>query len=485
MEKAKDNKVRVKIMKDERYTNIIQKQRAFFKTGKTLDVDFRIENLKKLRDAVSLYKEKGEIALEKDLGKSKFETYFGEWGGVLMEIDFHIKNLRKWAKIKKVKTPLFLRPSYSRIMYEPYGVSLILAPWNYPFQLALMPVIGAISAGNTVILKPSELTPNTSALLKGILSSIFDEEYVTVIEGGVPETTSLLEERFDIIFFTGSTKVGKIIAGAAAKHLTPIVLELGGKSPVIFDENINMKVSIKRLAMAKVANSGQTCVSPDYIFIPENKKDEFVEIFASVIREFFPEGDLTKVSAYDGMTKIINETNFKRLENLLEGEKILWGGEKFSEELKIQPCLVDSYKVVDYLSDSREKTNILKEEIFGTILPIITYDDIDDVIEYVNSGEKPLALYIFSNDKNVRRKVLKNISFGGGSINDCMTHLANDHLPFGGVGESGQGAYHGYTSFLAFSHEKSLLYSTTKFDLAMRYMPHTEKKLNLLNKIFK
>ncbi len=469
----------------ENYKKIVKKQREYFQTGKTLNLEFRMNALKKLKKAILEFENRGKEALKKDLNKSEFESYMGEFGGVLIEIDFHLKNLKKWTKVRKVKTPLFLKPSYSRIMYEPYGVSLILSPWNYPFQLAIMPIIGAISAGNTVILKPSELAKNISSLLSELISSVFDEEYITVIEGGVEETTELLKQRFDFIFFTGSTKVGKIIASVAANNLTPCVLELGGKSPVILDENIPMDVSVRRLLMGKIMNCGQTCVAPDYVFLPTNRKNDFLDSFKKVMNEFFPNTDLAKAETYKSMTRIINENNFERIKSLLKNEKILSGGDCFEENLKFSPTLIDSGNVKNFLSGEIEKTNILKEEIFAPFLPIITYEDINDVIKYINLGEKPLALYLFSNDKNLRTRVLKTISFGGGCINDTITHLANENLPFGGVGNSGQGSYHGYASFLAFSHSKSLLYSSTKFDFSFKYMPYTEKKLKFLKIFFK
>ncbi len=471
-------------MNDKDYDQLVQKQKKYFNTGATLDINFRINALKKLKTSIIKYQIKAEIALEKDLSKSEFETYTGELAGILMEINFHLKNIKKWAQDKKVKTPLFLKPAHSKIIHEPYGVTLILSPWNYPFQLAIMPLIAAISAGNTAIIKPSELTPNISSLLKEMISATFDEKYIAVVEGGVPETTELLKKRFDFIFFTGSTKVGKIVAEAAAKNLTPTILELGGKSPVILDNEKILKVCVKRIAMAKVSNAGQICVSPDYILLPEERKTEFIKIFTEVIEEFFSGNDPSKASTYEHMTKIINENNFQRIESLLTGEKILWGGNSFREELKLQPTLIDSGKVEDYVKNNKEKSALLKEEVFAPILPIITYKNLDEVIEYIRAGEKPLSLHLYSTNKNTIKKILKNISFGGGTINDSMTHLANNHLPFGGVGESGQGAYHGHTSFLSFSHQKSILYSKTWFDIKMRYMPYTEKKLKLLKKLF-
>ncbi len=472
-------------MTERHYQKLVQKQRDYFNTGATQLVQYRLDALKKLKAAVIAYQSKGVEALQKDLAKSEFETYLGEWGVVLSEINTHIKQLKKWARQKRVKTPLFLRPSYSKIIYEPYGVSLILAPWNYPFQLAILPLIGAISAGNTAIIKPSELAPHTAKLLVELISETFDEAYVAIVEGGVAETTALLKQRFDFIFFTGSTHVGKIIAHAAAEHLTPVVLELGGKSPAILDKDIAMKVAVRRLAMAKISNCGQVCVAPDYVVVAKDSKAEFIEVFKAVVREFFPTGSLDDVITYQTMTRIINQRNFKRLQSLIEGENIIWGGKAFEAELKFQPTLIDSGDVADYLNHKRQKTAILQEEIFGPFLPVLTYENINDVIKYVNAGEKPLALYFYSNHKTNIDKVLNSISFGGGCINDSMMHLANDHLPFGGVGQSGQGAYHGKTSFLTFSHAKSMLYSTTLFDLAVKYMPYTAKKLNFLKKIFK
>ncbi len=466
-------------------TDCVQKQRAYFHTGATLPIEFRLRALKKLKKAVMEYEERGREALAKDLEKSSFETYFGEWGSVLVEIDFHIKHLKRWAKEKRVKTPLFLQPSHSRIMYEPYGVSLILSPWNYPFQLVMMPLIAGISAGNTMVIKPSELAPHTAKMVKELIESTFEEEYIAVVEGGVSETDSLLRERFDFIFFTGSTEVGKIIAKEAANHLTPIVLELGGKSPVILDDSVSLQVAVKRIAMAKIANCGQTCVAPDYLLVPETRKEEVVQAFETVMKDFFPQGELDCGKTYQSMARIVNDRHFHRLKGLLEGERILWGGATFEEEGKFQPTLIDSGKVKDYLNGTGIKRGVLKEEIFGPFLPLLTYGDMDEVIEYIRCGEKPLALYLFSNDKALQRKVLKRISFGGGCVNDSMVHLANEYLPFGGVGHSGQGAYHGKAGFLAFSHEKSLLYSKMVLDLPIKYPPHTPQKLKWLKRIFK
>ncbi len=467
------------------YHHIVNKQRDFFNTGKTLSVDFRIDALKKLKDEIVKQEFSIEEALKDDLGKSSYESYIGELGAVLLEIDFHIKRLKKWTKSKRVKTPLFLKPSRSRIMYEPYGVSLIISPWNYPFQLAIMPLIGAISAGNTALIKPSEHAPETSIVIKKILDACFDPAYISVVKGGIDEVTCLLKERFDFIFFTGSNKVGKIVARAASEHLSPVVLELGGKSPVIFDNDFPMKLAAKRIMMAKCLNSGQTCVAPDYVLIPKNRKEEFVRECESVLREFFPNSDLEKVETYKDITRIVNKEHYSRVKNLLDGEDVLWGGKCFEEDLKIQPTLIDSGDIRDYLENRREKTSILKEEIFALLLPILTYEDINDVIRYVKQGEKPLSLYLYSNDKMIRERVLKNLSFGGGCVNDSLIHLSNHYLPFGGVGASGQGTYHGKESFLTFSHKKSLLYSSSTIDFSFKYMPYTAKKFKLVKKIFK
>lgn len=467
------------------YEDLIGQQREYFTTGATLPVEFRIAELKKLKAMLIKNQVEIEVALKSDLGKSSFETYMGEVGPLLAELNLHIRSLKGWAKTRRVKTPIFLKPSYSRIMYEPYGVTLILSPWNYPLQLAIMPLIGAISAGNTAILKPSELSPATAELLDTMISNTFDTEYVTVIKGGIPETTALLKQRFDFIFFTGSTNVGKIVAGAAAENLTPTVLELGGKSPAIFDDTAKFKVAIKRMLLAKISNSGQTCVAPDYILVAKSRKDEFVEESKKVIQEFFPGLNLDVPSTYEGMAKIVNDSHFQRLTNLLEGEEVIFGGKIFEPEKKIQPTLVDCGDVGDYLRNGKNKTAIIQEEIFGPILPILTYESLKDVISYVNSSEKPLSLYIFSENKITQKEILKSISFGGGCINDSLMHLANDNLPFGGVGYSGQGSYHGKSSFLAFSHEKSLLYTPTWFDLSLKYMPYTEKKLKWLRKLLK
>ncbi len=472
-------------MKEYNYREIINKQRTFFSTGSTLSLDYRIEALNKLKAAIKKQEKEGMLALSNDLGRSDFESYMGEWGEVLIEIDQHIKNLKKWAKPKREKTPIFLRPSYSRTLYEPYGVTLILSPWNYPFSLAILPLIAAISAGNTAVIKPSEIAPHTEKFIQKLISSTFDEKYVAVVEGGIPETTELLKEKFDFIFFTGSTKVGRIISEAAAKNLTPVVLELGGKSPVIVDDTANLKISVKRILMGKLTNCGQVCVAPDYLFLKKGLKEAFVNCFEEVLLEFFEGKSLEEPASCSEMTRIINDKNFNRLKDLLSDEKILWGGRAFEDKRQFQPTLIDSGDVRDYLERDSRKTRMLREEIFGPFLPVITYESLEDVIRYIKSNPKPLALYIFSSNKETINRVLARVSFGGGCINDTMIHVANNHLPFGGVGDSGYGKYHGKTSFLTFSHEKGIVYSSTLIDIPLKYLPGSAKKLKILKRIYK
>ncbi len=483
--KNTNNKKGNMMMSNDIYKNIVNEQREYFNTGVTLDLEFRLNALRSLKKTVLKYESEGRSALKKDLNKSHLESYIHEWGAVLAELNFHIKHLHKWMRTKKVKTPIFLKPSRSRIIYEPYGVSLIFAPWNYPFQLTLMPLIGAISAGNTAIIKASELSSATSDLLERMIAETFEPHYIKLVKGDVDVATELLEQKLDFIFFTGSPRVGRIIAAAAAKNLTPLLLELGGKTPTIFTEDALVYNAVKRAIMAKIMNSGQTCVAPDYLFLPKGCEREFIALFNTVMQEFFSGHDLKSTETYSDMSKIVTPKHYQRLKDMLQNEKILAGGTCFDDVQKIEPTLIDVGDVRDYLHGNKIKTAILKEEIFGTLLPILTYENIEDVIAYIKEDEKPLALYLYSNDRTIRDKVLTRVSFGGGCVNDSMVHLANYHLPFGGVGNSGQGSYHGHYSFLAFSHSKSMLYTPMAFKMPLEYMPYSEKKLNFIKRIYK
>jgi aldehyde dehydrogenase (NAD+) len=447
----------------ENYTDLIQKQRSFFSEGKTKDVSFRMEALGRLRTIIKEQEQDLMDTLKADLNKSEFDAYLTEIGIVLEEIRFTMKNLKKWAKPRKVKSTIAQVGSKSYIYPEPYGVALIIAPWNYPFQLAIAPLIGAIAAGNCAILKPSELTPRTSALLSKLISEHFPEEYIAVVEGGVETSTALLNEKVDYIFFTGSVPVGKIIMEAASKNLTPVTLELGGKSPCIVHEDANIKLAAKRIAWGKYMNAGQTCVAPDYIYAHSSIKEQFLKELKHSIQELYS-GDPI---AAGNFTKIVSEKHFNRLTKFLSNGTAVQGGRHDLSTLTIEPTVLINITWED---------EVMEDEIFGPILPVLEYEDLSNMISEINARPKPLALYIFSESDAIQNEILNHISFGGGCINDTVYHLSSPYLPFGGVGESGIGAYHGKGSFDVFSHEKSILKQTTKFDLPFRY-PTTKNAL--------
>ncbi|WP_313800863.1 aldehyde dehydrogenase [Cytobacillus sp.] len=452
-----------------KFGDLLEKQRNFFLQGKTKELSYRIEALKSLQSLIRTNEQDLMIALKKDLNKSEFDTYLTEIGIVLEEIKFTLKHLSVWAKPRRVRSSLATLGSKSYIYPEPYGISLVISPWNYPFQLAIAPLAGAIAAGNCVILKPSELTPNTSAVLAKLISEKFPQEFITVVEGGVEVSTALLNEKFDYIFFTGSVSVGKIVMQAAAKNLTPVTLELGGKSPCIVHEDANLKLAAKRIAWGKFTNAGQTCVAPDYLYVHSRVKKEFLHELKEAIYELYSE------NIFDTglFTKIVSEKHFKRLISFLNnGERYLGG--KFDEtKLTIEPTILDKIHWDD---------EVMQEEIFGPILPVMGYESLPQSIREIQSRPKPLALYLFSESDMIQEKILNEISFGGGCINDTVYHLSSPYLPFGGVGESGIGAYHGKGSFDVFTHEKSILKQTTRFDLPFRY-PTMKNGLKFIKRI--
>lgn len=450
--------------------NVIEQQRAFFKSNQTKPLQFRLENLEKLYKAIVTYQSKIEEALYLDLAKSFYESYLTEIGIVLHEIRLHKKHVKKWMKEKKVRTPLQLQTGKSKIMTEPYGNVLIMAPWNYPFHLVIMPLIGAISAGNTAILKPSEHAINTSKVLREMIEATFKNEYICVIEGAVEENTFLLDNKFDMIFFTGSTTVGKIVMEKASKHLTPVVLELGGKSPAILLYDANLQLAAKRIVFGKFLNLGQTCVAPDYVLVSISEKEEFIQYCIDAIRTTFG----TQPLLHELYGKIINKNHLERLLKLLKDQTIIYGGKY--DDTRLEPTLVD---------EPKKDSLLMQEEIFGPILPIITYDGVEEAIEFVNNKDKPLALYVFGEDKKNIERVLQNTSFGGGSVNDTIMHLASANLPFGGVGASGMGTYHGKASFDAFSHKKGIYYKIKGLDPSLRYFPITSLKTKILYKFLK
>ncbi|MGN2272652.1 aldehyde dehydrogenase [Priestia megaterium] len=431
------------------YQELTKKQLSFFHSGKTKDVAFRIETLKKLRELVVSHEEDILKAVKADLNKPEMEAKRAEVGLVLSEIDFALENLAEWAAPKEVETPSTHAGAKSYIYQDPYGLALVIAPWNYPFQLAVSPVVGAIAAGNCVVLKPSELTPHTSSLLAKMFNENFPEEYLTVVEGEVETSTALLKENFDYIFFTGSTMVGKIVAEAAAKHLTPVTLELGGKSPTIVHEDANIEEAAKRIARGKFANAGQTCVAPDYILVQRNVKDELLANLKEVVTNTYGED----VSQNLDFPHVVSEKHFDRLNSFLTNGKIVFGGKTDRSRLFIEPTVLDNISWED---------NVMQDEIFGPILPVIVYDEISEVIQAIVKRPKPLALYLFSEDEAVQDHILNSVSFGGGSINDTINHMTSHYLPFGGVGDSGMGAYHGKASFDTFSHAKSILKRSNK-----------------------
>ncbi len=436
----------------------VDRQKAFFKTGKTLDVNFRVEQLKKLQKIILEKEDAIHEALYKDLKKSAPEAYITETGLVVKDIEDAIKNTPKWAKPRKVKTPLFFMPGKSKVHSEPYGTVLIVGPWNYPYQLVMLPLIGAMAAGNNIVIKPSECSPHTTAIIKEIIEGNFDEDYISIIEGGVPESTALLKEKFDYIFFTGSTHVGKIVYQAAAKHLTPVTLELGGKSPCIVDKNINLDNTASRIIFGKYVNVGQTCIAPDYLLVHKDVKDALIAKMKEKIAQFYGENPQES----EDYGRIINERNFDRLKSLIDEEKVIYGGKTDRDDKYMSPTFMDNV--------SRED-RVMQEEIFGPIFPIMEWENLDEVIDFVNSDEKPLALYMYSKDQKRVDRVLKYCSSGGACINDSLVHIANPHLPFGGVGASGIGSYHGDESFRTFSHEKSVLHKSSSVDLDVRYAP--------------
>jgi aldehyde dehydrogenase (NAD+) len=449
---------------------LLQKQREYFEEGKTKETAFRMKYLRRLGASIRKHEKEILEALKLDLNKAPFEAYATEIGIVLEELRFVMSHLSKWAAPKRVKTTLANYFSTSRIYSEPYGVVLIMSPWNYPFQLTMAPLIGAIAAGNCAVVKPSNYSPNTSQVIELILSEVFKEEYVAVIQGGREANASLLEQKFDYIFFTGSVEVGKLVMNAASKFLTPVTLELGGKSPCIVDETANLEIAARRIIWGKYVNAGQTCVAPDYLLVHHSVKNALLQKMKSYIKRFYgTEG------SYEEFPKIINEKHFKRLLDLIEGEEVVIGGKAWKETNQIAPTILDHISW---------ESRVMQEEIFGPILPVIEYHDLNDIINKINHRPKPLALYYFTTSKERERKIIKSISYGGGCINDTIMHLATSHMPFGGVGESGMGGYHGKASFDTFSHQKSVLNKAVQFDMPLRYPPY-KNHLSMIKRILK
>ncbi len=454
-------------MTDEMMDRIIEDQRSFFKSGATLSVSYRVAQLKKLYHAVKKYENEICAALTADLGKSRFEGFMCEVGMVLSEISYMVRHTRKFARAKRVHTPLAQFPSRSYKQPSPLGTVLIMSPWNYPFLLTLDPLIDAIAAGNTAVVKPSAYSPHTSAVIEKMLTECFAPKHVSVVTGGRRENAGLLARKFDLVFFTGSQNVGREVLRHTAETLTPAVLELGGKSPCIVDETAKIQLAAKRIVFGKYLNCGQTCVAPDYVLCHSTVKEALVrEIKAEITRQF---GSKPLKNADYG--RIVNEKHFDRLLSLINTEKVVHGGEYSRETLQIAPTVMDGV--------TREDA-VMGEEIFGPIMPILTFESLDEVIESVRDNQKPLALYIFSESKRNINTVTAHCAFGGGCVNDVIIHLATSEMGFGGVGESGMGSYHGKVGFEAFSHTKSIVNKKTWLDLPMRYQPYKQAYFKLL-----
>ncbi len=446
-------------MTHEEIQNLLERQREYYKSGATISVKFRVEQLKKLYAAVKKYQNDITDALTADLGKSRYEGFMCESGLALTEISYMIKHTKSFSRRKTVRSPLAQFRSHSYKQPVPYGNTLIMSPWNYPFLLTIDPLADAIAAGNTAIIKPSAYSPRTSETVERIISEIFPPEYVAVVSGGREENKALLDQKFDFIFFTGSQAVGKEVLRRAAEHLTPAVLELGGKSPCIVDSSANIKLAAKRIAFGKFINCGQTCVAPDYVLCHSSVKDTFVsELIRNIKAQY---GDEPLKNPDYG--RIVNEKHFRRLCGLIDEKKVVLGGESDPENKRISPTVMDG---VTY-SDA-----VMCEEIFGPILPILTFDDFDSLVSDLKSKDKPLALYLFTTDKKHIKKVTEELSYGGGCINDVVIHLATSAMGFGGVGESGMGSYHGRDGFNTFSHTKSIVDKKLWLDLPMRYQPY-------------
>ena len=446
---------------------IIVSQREFFASNATLSFKFRKEQLKKLNDALKKWEKPLCNALWKDLHKSAEEAILTELSIVAGEVKNHIKNLRSWMRSRCVGTPLKMMPSRSSVVSEPLGNALVISPWNYPVQLLLNPLVGAISSGCTAILKPSPYVPNVSKVIEDMITATFDKRYIAVVQGNRVVNEALLENRFDIIFFTGSPQLGKLVMNAASKHLTPVVLELGGKSPCIVDKEADIKVSAKRIAWGKTLNAGQTCIAPDYLLIHKSKINEFVQEFAKAIKQLH--GNDIKQSCH--YVRLVNDKAFERVKGYMKDGKVLYGGTTDATERFIEPTL---------LADVPLTSPVMNEEIFGPILPMIPFENRDEVVTFVREREKPLALYYFGKVKNAK-EIIRLTSAGGSCINDAIMHIANENMPFGGVGNSGMGHYHGKLSFEAFSHKRAVVTTPTWLDLPFRYMPY--KMFGLVKKL--
>lgn len=455
-------------MTREDINKLVLKQKAFFDSGKTLDVSYRIESLKALYNAIEENQKSLQDALRLDLGKSAFESDMCEIRLTLSEISYQLRHIKRFSRRKLVYTPLAQFASTSFIKPSPYGNVLIMSPWNYPVLLTLEPLCNALAAGNTAIIKPSAYAPNVSTVLSRMISEAFSEEYVAVIEGGREENSNLLKEKFDYIFFTGSVNVGKEVMKMASSNLTPVTLELGGKSPVIIESSANLALAAKRIVFGKYLNCGQTCVAPDYILIDEKIKNDFIKLFISEIDKQFGRDPLDNKN----YGKIINRKHYDRILSLIDKSKVIHGGYSNDDELRICPTVLDNVS---------EEDAVMQEEIFGPIMPILTYKNINEAKAFIKNRPHPLAFYVFTNNKSIADDLISTIGFGGGCINDVVIHLASSEMPFGGFGEAGMGSYHGKEGFRTFSHYKAIVDKKTWIDLPMRYQPYKKSNHKLIS----
>ncbi len=456
-------------MTNDAFASLLDKQKEFFLSGKTKNLTFRVETLKKIKSVIKANEKEILHAINQDLHKAAIDGYATEIAGVYNEINYAVSSMHKWAKAEKVKTPSFLFPSKSYIYKEPYGSVLIIAPWNYPFQLLMLPLVGAIAAGNTAVLKPSEISSHTAAVMERIINSNFPEELIHVFLGAALETQALINLPFDYIFFTGSAAVGKAIMSAAANNLIPVTLELGGKSPAIVHNDANLPLAARKIAWGKFINAGQTCIAPDYALVHADVKDAFLTELKKAIGEFYGKDP----SSHPRYCRIINERHFQRLKDLLDGANIFTGGKTISAERYIEPTVI-------YPAKWREP--IMRDEIFGPLLPVLVYSEIQEGLNNIRALSKPLSLYLFSDDKKIQEKIISEISFGGGAINNTIFHVVSHFMPFGGVGASGMGTYHGRASFETFSHSKSVLKSSSKLDPLSAAYPHRKYFLEIIKK---
>lgn len=447
---------------------IVNKQREFFEQGKTLSYESRKQALIKLKNCIRQNEDEIKAALKKDLGKSEFESYMSEIGLFYSTVDYNLKHLKKWMKPKKCGTPLTISPARSKTVASPYGVVLIISPWNYPFLLTLEPLAAALAAGNTCVVKPSELSPETTNVITKVVGDAFPEGLVSFVNGGVEESKALLEEKFDYIFYTGNTTVGRYVMEKASKHLTPVTLELGGKSPVVVTKTACLKLAARRIAFGKLLNAGQTCVAPDYVLVEQEVHDEFLKLLKEQITEMYGAQPVSN-PVYG---KIINRRHFDRICGLINKDKVVFGGDTDEGALKIAPTIMDGVSAEDA---------VMGEEIFGPLLPVITVKNLDEAYSFIQKRPHPLALYLFTKNKNDEKRFMLGLQFGGGCVNDVMIHVSNHNLPFGGIGESGLGYYHGDYSFETFSHPKAILKNVTWIDMPVRYQPYSALKDKLIH----